>query len=229
VGLVGGGQAGSIRLGEISLAHNGVLFLDEMAEFKKDVLEVLRQPLESGRVNIVRSGINISYPARFVLVSAFNPCRCGYLTHPKRACTCTVSDIRHYRRKLSGPLLDRIDLHVEVSPPPHEALLEAASEERSSAVRERVLAARKRQSMRYERDGFTNARLTGRAISRHCPMDAGCRKFLREAAQRSHLTARSLHRVIKVARTIADLEGAEGIGIPHIAEALQYRPALEEV
>ncbi len=229
VGLVGGGHAGSPRLGEISLAHNGVLFLDEMAEFKKDALEVLRQPLESGRVNIVRAGVHVSYPARFMLVAAFNPCRCGYLTHPTRSCSCGLADIRRYRAKLSGPLLDRIDLHVEVAPPPHEALLEASREECSAAVRERVLAARERQNLRYGKEGSTNAMLSGRSVPRRCPLDARCRGFLREAARRSELTARSIHRVIKVSRTIADLEGSEAIGVPHIAEALQFRPALDEL
>ncbi len=228
-GLVGGGHAGSPTLGEISLAHNGVLFLDEMAEFKKDVLEVLRQPMESGCVNIVRSGVNVSYPARFMLVAAFNPCRCGYLTHPKLSCTCGMGDIRRYRSKLSGPLLDRIDLHVEVSPPPHAALIDASNEEPSASVRERVLSARDRQRERYGKDGATNARLKGRLISRHCALDAECRRFLKDACTSSHLTGRAVHRVLKVALTIADLEGAGAIGIPHLAEALQFRPSLEDV
>jgi magnesium chelatase family protein len=228
-GLVGGGNAGAARLGEISLAHNGVLFLDEMAEFKKDVLEVLRQPLESGRVNIVRAGVNVSYPARFMLVAAFNPCKCGYLTHPKRACVCSIADIRKYRSKLSGPLLDRIDLHIEVSPPPHEALLLDTEEERSSQVRQRVLEARKAQAKRYARAGFTNAMLGGRAISKHCILNPECRHFLQEAAERMHLTGRSMHRVIKVSRTIADLDGAPTITLNHIAEALQFRPTVEEI
>jgi magnesium chelatase family protein len=228
-GLVGGGQGGSPTLGEISLAHNGVLFLDEMAEFKKDVLEVLRQPMESGCVNIVRSGVNVSYPARFMLVAAFNPCRCGYLTHPKLSCSCGIADIRRYRAKLSGPLLDRIDLHVEVSPPPHAALIDASDEEPSANVRERVLIARDRQRLRYGNGGATNALLKGRLISKHCALDAGCRRFLKDACASSHLTGRAVHRVLKVALTIADLEGAAGIAIPHLAEALQFRPALDEV
>jgi magnesium chelatase family protein len=228
-GLVGGGQAGSPTLGEISLAHNGVLFLDEMAEFKKDVLEVLRQPMESGSVNIVRSGVNVSYPARFMLVAAFNPCRCGYLTHPKLSCTCGVVDVRRYRAKLSGPLLDRIDLHVEVSPPPHAALIDTSNEEPSSSVRERVLGARERQRRRYVDSCATNAQLKGRAIQRHCALDAECRSFLKDACASSHLTGRAVHRVLKVARTIADLEGSDAIAISHLAEALQFRPSLSDL
>jgi len=228
-GLIGGGQAGQPTLGEISLAHNGVLFLDEMAEFKKDVLEVLRQPIESGSVNIVRSGVNVSYPARFMLVAAFNPCRCGYLTHPKLSCTCGVMDVRRYRAKLSGPLLDRIDLHVEVSPPPHAALIEATSEEPSASVRERVMRARERQRRRYKDGSTTNSRLKGRAIQRHCTLDAECRSFMKEACASSHLTGRAIHRVLKVALTIADLEGSDVIAIPHLAEALQFRPAMNEI
>lgn len=227
-GLIGGGHAGSPTLGEISLAHNGVLFLDEMAEFKKDVLEVLRQPMESGFVNIVRSGVNVSYPACFMLVAAFNPCRCGYLTHPKLSCTCGVLDVRRYRAKLSGPLLDRIDLHVEVSPPPHAALIDTSDEEPSEKVRERILGARERQRRRFGTAGMTNARLRGRLIPKHCALDAECRRFLREACASSHLTGRAVHRVLKVALTIADLEGASAIAIPHLAEALQFRPSMYE-
>ncbi|MFH1830656.1 MAG: YifB family Mg chelatase-like AAA ATPase [Pseudomonadota bacterium] len=227
-GLVGGGGAGRAKLGEISLAHNGVLFLDEMAEFKKDVLEVLRQPLESGYVRIVRSGISVSYPARFMLVAAFNPCKCGYFTHPKRPCICSAGDVRRYRSKLSGPLLDRIDLHVEVGPPPHEALLTSSEEEQSDKIRERVFAARARQKTRYGHPGATNANLSGRAILKRCALAKDERNFLKEAAQRIHLTGRSMHRVIKVARTIADLEGRDAITISHLAEALQFRPTLRD-
>ena len=230
VGLVGGGQAGNPQLGEISLAHNGVLFLDELAEFKRDALEVLRQPLESGYVHIVRSGISLSYPARFfVMITAFNPCPCGYLTHPKRACTCGIADIRRYRRKLSGPLLDRIDLHIEVAPPPHEALLEGGDDECSAKIRERVLRAHEVQHRRFGDEGITNSSLKGRSIAKFCQLTADCRRFLKEAASHSHLTARSVHRVIKVARTIADLEDAEEIGIAHLAEALQFRPAMDDI
>ncbi len=223
-GLVGGGQSGAPRLGEISLAHNGVLFLDEMAEFKKDVLEVLRQPMESGRVRIVRSGVNISYPARFMLVAAFNPCPCGNFTHPKLTCSCSAAEVRRYRGKLSGPLLDRIDLHIEVSPPPHEALLEEVREEPSDRIIERVVRARDLQRKRYGEEGVTNASLSGRAVFSHLRTNDGCRRFLRESCSKLNLTARAVHRVLKVARTIADLEAAVGIEETHVAEALQFRP-----
>lgn len=228
VGLVGGGAAGFARLGEISLAHNGVLFLDEMAEFRKDVLEVLRQPLESGCVRIVRSGISLSYPARFMLIAAFNPCVCGWRGHPTRPCICSVQQMRRYQSKLSGPLLDRLDLHVEVGPPPHEALLESAHEEKSAAVRERVLLARHRQKIRYGNTARCNAELSGRAIARFCPLKPDARGFLKAAATKMGLSARAIHRVIKVSRTIADLSDSTDINNSHIAEALQFRPALME-
>ncbi|MFA4875021.1 MAG: YifB family Mg chelatase-like AAA ATPase [bacterium] len=228
-GLVGGGTAGMPRLGEISLAHNGVLFLDEMAEFRKDVLEVLRQPLESGWVRIVRAGVSVAYPARFMLVAAFNPCRCGWRGHPTRPCICNVREMRLYRSKLSGPLLDRLDLHVELGPPPHDALLDSMQEERSQAVRERVLAARDRQHARYKGTISCNAQLSGRAVSRLCALPSDARGFLKTAASKMSLSARAVHRVIKVARTIADLAGSGEIASSHIAEALQFRPGLEEL
>jgi magnesium chelatase family protein len=228
-GLIGGGIGGTPRLGEISLAHRGVLFLDEMAEFRRDAVEGLRQPLESGFVRIVRAGVSIVYPARFQLVAAFNPCPCGSFGHPTKPCICGVAQLRRYRGKLSGPLLDRIDLHVEVGPPPHAALIEASAEEPSSAILARVHAARARQAARYGLPGRTNAELAGRAISRHCALEKEARSFLALAAAKHDLTGRALHRVMKVARTIADLAGAEAIAIAHLAEALQFRPAMEEV
>ncbi|MFH0799612.1 MAG: YifB family Mg chelatase-like AAA ATPase [Pseudomonadota bacterium] len=226
-GLIGGGH-GTPRLGEISLAHHGVLFLDELAEFKKDVLEVLRQPLESGEVNIVRAGMSVKYPARFLLASAFNLCRCGFWSHPTRACTCSIAQIRHYRSKLSGPLLDRIDLHVEVGPPPHEALLESFMEEKSEAMRARVLAARDRQTARNAKS-VCNAILPTREIHRHCAMGRDERSFLAQASKHHQLSARAVHRVIKVARTIADLADSEKIQAEHIAEAMNFRPTLEDL
>ncbi len=226
-GLVGGGVGGAARLGEISLAHRGVLFLDEMAEFRKDVLEVLRQPMESGRVHIVRAGVSIHYPARFLLAAAWNNCPCGFLTHPARACSCTVPQIRRYQTKLSGPLMDRIDLHIEVGPPPHEALLDTGTEERSRDVRERVLMARDRQAQRYRQEGATNAGLTGRNVRHHCRLGTEEHRFLRKAAEAHVLSGRALHRVLKVARTIADLAQADEIAVEHLAEALQFRPTID--
>jgi magnesium chelatase family protein len=226
-GLIGGG-AGTPRLGEISLAHHGVLFLDELAEFRRDVLEVLRQPLESGEVHIVRSGISIRYPARFLLASAFNLCRCGLLGHPTRQCTCSVAQIRSYRSKLSGPLLDRIDLHVEVGPPPHEALLESFVEEKSEAMRARVIAARERQATRNA-NSVCNALISAREMHRLCMLGRDERLLLAEAARCYHLSARAVHRVIKVARTIADLAGREKISTDHLAETIRFRPTLYEL
>lgn len=229
VGLIGGGSHGAPRLGEISLAHHGVLFLDEMAEFHRDALEVLRQPLESGRVHVVRAGVSLTYPARFLLVAAFNPCPCGYAGHPTRGCTCGVLQLRRYLARLSGPLMDRIDLHVEVGPPPPEALLEGFVEESSAAVRGRVLAARERQRSRFQDPAMTNARLTGRQIQRLVKLPTDARAFLRAAAAKLDLSGRALHRVIKVSRTIADLAGEEAIRVCHIAEALQFRQRREEL
>jgi len=228
-GLIGGGMAGTPRLGEISLAHNGVLFLDETAEFRRDVLEVLRQPMESGLIRIVRAGVSITYPARFMLVCAFNPCPCGYYAHPQRQCNCSVLQIRKYRAKLSGPLIDRIDLNLEVAPPPHEAILEGIPEESSEEIRRRVLAARGLQAQRYGDASSTNAQLKGRAIMKHLKLGKQQQAFMAAAAGKSHLSARSMHRVLKVARTIADLEGADQIGTPHIAEAMQFRTSMEDI
>ena len=228
-GLVGGGMAGKPHLGEISLAHNGVLFMDEMAEFRRDVLEVLRQPLESNEIRIVRAGVSICYPARFMLICAFNPCPCGYHGHPDKLCSCSISQLRKYRTKLSGPLLDRIDLHVEVGPPPHEAILESMPEESSAEIKARVFAARRMQAARYENPAALNAHLRGRHVLKCCKLGKQQTAFLKLAAAKSSLSARSIHRVIKVARTIADLEGAGEIGISHIAEAMQFRTAMEEL
>lgn len=227
-GLIGGGVGGMARLGEISLAHNGVLFLDEMGEFRRDVIAVLRQPLEAGEVRIVRSGISITYPARFMLVAAFNPCPCGYFGHPSRPCICSMGQIRRYRSKLSGPLLDRIDLHIEVGPPPHEAIVEETPGETSSLMRARVLEARSRQEHRMGCAALCNANLTaGEIISTR--LGAQEKLFLKSAARTAHLSARAVHRVLRVARTIADLAKSEKICADHIAEAMQFRPTLDDV
>lgn len=221
-GLVGGGH-GIPKIGEISLAHNGVLFLDELSEFHRDVLEVLRQPLESGVVNIARSGSSVTYPARFTLVASMNPCRCGYFGHPKKPCLCTVPQIRQYRGKISGPLLDRIDLHIKVSPPSHFELLEPTKSEDSIAIRARVLKARQRQTERYGGAISCNAELKDKMIQEHCAIGKKEMGFLKEASERLMFSARALHRALKIARTIADLEGCDQIKVEHLAESIEYR------
>lgn len=221
VALVGGGSIP--RPGEISLAHQGVLFLDEMPEFSRHVLDVLRQPLEEGRISIARAARTVSFPARFLLVGAMNPCPCGYLADPKRACRCTPQQVTKYRSRLSGPLLDRIDLVVEVQPVPVRDLTAAPQGEPSAAVRARVLQARARQLARPGRTARLNAHLHGRGFERLCALDDVGRRLLERSAERLHLTARGFHRVLKVARTIADLSDAPQIAPAHVAEALQYR------
>lgn len=223
-GLVGGG--GVPRPGEVSLAHHGVLFLDELLEFPRHTLEALRQPLEDGRVTIARASAAISYPARFTLVGAMNPCKCSYLGHPTRVCTCAEEEVRRYRSRLSGPLLDRIDLHVTLSPVPLSRLGGSAVAEGSAAVRQRVECARARQRRRQRSHTRTicNARLSGRAALAAFAGDA--RQLLESAGTSLDLSARAYHRVAKVARTIADLSGDEVVGPEHVAEALRHRPCV---
>ena len=221
-GLIGGGH--HPRPGEVSLAHNGVLFLDELPEFKKHVLEVLRQPLEDRRVTIARAASTLTYPARFMLVAAMNPCPCGYLGDPKHACRCTYRQIQRYRAKISGPLLDRIDIHVEVPAVPHAHLLQDAQAEPSAAIRERVARARAVQSARFARSKiFCNAKMSSRLLRSHCRTDDGSRRLLESAIEKLGLSARAYNRVLKIARTIADLTGAADIDANHISEAIQYR------
>jgi magnesium chelatase family protein len=221
VALVGGGAIP--RPGEISLAHHGVLFLDEMPEFSRHVLDVLRQPLEEGRITVARAARTVTFPARFVLVAAMNPCPCGYQGDPKRACRCTPQQVARYRGRLSGPLLDRLDLVVEVQPVRIAELTGESHGECSAAVRDRVLAARARQLARPGRARRLNANLHGRAFERACTMDAAGGRLLERSAERLHLSARGFHRVLKVSRTIADLAAAPSIAPEHLAEALQYR------
>jgi magnesium chelatase family protein len=222
VALVGGGAIP--RPGEISLAHNGVLFLDEMPEFHRRVLEVLRQPLEEGRVTIARAARTAVFPARFVLVAAMNPCPCGFSGDDRRPCRCTPAQIANYRGRLSGPLRDRIDLIVEVPAVPVAAIAEAAPGEASGAVRERVCAARERQQSRLPLTGArTNAELRGRSGMHACRPDTAGHELLKRAAERFGLSARGYDRVLKVARTIADLSDCERVGSDQVAEALQYR------
>jgi magnesium chelatase family protein len=206
-----------------SLAHNGVLFLDEMPEFNRDVLEVMRQPLEAGVVRIVRMGSCITYPARFMLVAAMNPCRCGYYGDARRPCVCTVPQIRNYRGKVSGPLLDRIDLHINLAPPTHDELLDNRVTEESAQVRARVIKARQRQKMKYRDNISTNAQLKGRQVQEYCVLDRSSNILLKKAAAKMQLSARSVHRILKVAATIADLAESDQITEEHLAEALQFR------
>lgn len=221
-GLFGGGS-GVPTIGEISLSHNGVLFLDELPEFRKDVIEVLRQPLESGYVRITRAGYSVRYPARFLLAAAMNPCRCGYLGHPKKACICSVLQIQSYRRKLSGPLLDRIDLRIEVPPLKSDEMISGQDSETSEAVRGRVIQARAVQGKRYGHLKIkNNSVLTAAMIKEMCPLDAESIRLLKLTMESKGYSARSYHRIIRVARTIADLAGSADIGLPHIAEAIQH-------
>ncbi|HID50038.1 MAG TPA: ATP-dependent protease [Chromatiales bacterium] len=218
--LVGGGS--QPRPGEISLAHNGVVFLDELPEFDRRVLEVLREPLESGRITISRAARQAEFPARFQLVAAMNPCPCGYHGHPSGRCRCAPDQIARYRGRISGPLLDRIDMHVEVPSVPLEVLhAERDGEvEDSATVRQRVARARQRQ---LARAGVANSRLGNREVDRHCKVDRTGRGLLEQAADRLGLSARAYHRILKVARTIADLVGSEAITPTHLGEAISYR------
>jgi magnesium chelatase family protein len=221
-GLIGGGAVP--RPGEVSLSHNGVLFLDELPEFKKNALEVLRQPLEDGRVTISRAAASLTFPARLMMVAAMNPCPCGYHGDPQHECQCTPLQIHRYRSKISGPLMDRIDIHIEVPAVRYRDLSMEDGGEPSTAIQERVERARRLQRERFQgRKIYANAQMRPRMIERHCSIGEDCKRLLEMAIDRLGFSARAYHRVLKIARTIADLEGAENISAAHIGEAIQYR------
>ncbi len=223
VALVGGGAWP--RPGEISLAHRGILFLDEFAEFPRSILESLRQPLEDGVVHISRAAGNITFPAKFILVAATNPCPCGFLSDEQKPCTCTSAQIANYRKKLSGPIIDRIDLHLEVPRIKFDKLTSNDMAESSTTIKERVEKARIIQNKRFANTKFiTNSEMDSKAVKRFCEIDNTTTKLLRDTVERMHLSARSYFKVLKIARTIADLEGSTKILLNHVAEALQYRP-----
>jgi magnesium chelatase family protein len=221
-GLIGGGQ--NPKPGEVSVAHNGVLFLDELPEFKKNVLEVLRQPMEDGNVTISRASSTVTYPARFMLIAAMNPCPCGFMGDPKRECTCSFLQIQRYRSKISGPLMDRIDLHLEVPSVPYKDLSKPANGISSAEILERVVMAREIQSNRFKRSKIhTNSGMSSRQIKQFCRVDEDTSLLLEKAMNRFALSARAHARILKISRTIADLEGDSDIRAPHVAEAIQYR------
>ncbi|RJX34505.1 MAG: ATP-binding protein [Desulfurivibrio sp.] len=222
-GLIGGGNIP--RPGEVSLAHNGILFLDELPEFKKNVLEVLRQPLEDGRVTIARASSTLTFPARFVLVAALNPCPCGHLGDSNHSCTCTPLQIKRYEDRLSGPLLDRIDIHLQVPAVPFQQVASAAEGENSQAIKARVVRAREIQKQRFHgRKGmYSNSQMTSRDLKKFCSLDRTSLNLLEQGMAQLGLSARAYHRILKIARTIADLAGQMEIASDHIAEAIQYR------
>ena len=225
VAIAGGGSVP--RPGEVSLAHNGVLFLDELPEFNREALEVMRQPMEDGQITVSRIHGSAIYPCQFMLVAAMNPCKCGYFGHPTHPCTCSPSVIDRYRQRISGPLLDRIDLHVEVAPVEYDDLSAAAGGEASAGIRERVSAARQLQRARYQALGLPdircNAQLPAGELRKVCELSAPAATMLRSAFEKLGYSARAYDRILRVARTIADLDGADVISVGHLSEALQYR------
>ncbi len=221
-GLIGGGTVP--KPGEVSLAHNGVLFLDELAEFRKNALEVMRQPLEDGNVTISRVTMSLTFPSTFMLVAAMNPCPCGYFSDPKHECTCSPLQIQRYMSKISGPLLDRIDIHIEIPPLNYKELSEEITHENSSSIQKRVDPARTVQQKRFTRSKIhCNAQMSTRQIRTYCKIDNRSHRLLEQAIDKLGLSARAYTRILKVSRTIADLEGSEHILSEHISEAIQYR------
>ncbi len=221
-GLIGGGQIP--KPGEVSLAHHGVLFLDELAEFKKNVLEVLRQPLEDGRVTISRALSSLTFPSSFMLVAAMNPCPCGFYTDPNRECTCTMPQILRYRSKISGPLMDRIDIHIEVPAVRYRDLSGEASGEDSATIKKRVNQAREIQRDRFGgKKIYANSQMTARHLKKYCRIEEDSKRLLEQAIDKLGLSARAYTRILKIGRTIADLQGVENLTSAHISEAIQYR------
>lgn len=222
VALVGGGAYP--QPGEISLAHNGVLFLDELPEFQRSVLEVMRQPLEDRRVTISRAKFTVEYPTTFMLVAAMNPCPCGYFNHPEKECVCAPGVVQKYLSKISGPLLDRIDIHVEVTPVSFDELSASRPAEQSADIVKRVVSARKVQEERYRNDTIhANAQMSTKQLKEICQIDDAGRTLLKTAMEKLGLSARAYDRILKVSRTIADMAGSETIETDHLAEAIQYR------
>jgi magnesium chelatase family protein len=223
VALVGGG--GNPQPGEISLAHNGVLFLDELPEFKRTVLEVMRQPMEERKVTISRAKVALEFPASFMLIASMNPCPCGYFNHPDKPCTCPPGAVQKYLNKISGPLLDRIDLHVEVTPVAFSELSSTRQFEKSDSIRERVIKAREIQEARYKNSEgvYSNAQMSSKMLKEICVINTASQNLLKIAMEKLNLSARAYDRILKVSRTIADLSGSENIKAEHLAEAIQYR------
>ena len=220
--LVGGGTFP--RPGEVSLAHRGVLFLDELSEYGRNTLDALRQPLEDGCVTVSRTAQTVTFPADCMLVAAMNPCPCGYATDPKHTCTCSAYQLQQYRARLSGPLLDRIDMHVSVPAVPYDDLQSRSAPASSATIRARVLAAREIQTRRYQGTPCrTNADLAGRMLEAYCQLGSGERAFLGKAVDRLALSARAYTRILRISRTIADLSGVEQLAVPHLAEAIACR------
>ncbi len=221
--MIGGGSFP--QPGEISLAHNGVLFLDELPEFNRSVIEVLRQPMEEGVVAIARAKMSVQFPARFMLMASMNPCPCGFYNHPQKECQCSPGTIQKYMHKISGPLLDRIDLHIEVSPVQYEELRGKDESDTSATIAKRVQKAREIQFQRFalEEGVYTNAQMNSSQLKKFCAISSEAETLLKNAMEQFQLSARAFDRILKVSRSIADLEGKENIEINHLSEAIQYR------
>ncbi|MCH7411511.1 YifB family Mg chelatase-like AAA ATPase [Belliella sp. DSM 111904] len=219
------GEGGNPQPGEISLSHNGVLFLDELPEFKRTVLEVMKQPLEERKVTISRAKVSVDYPANFMLIASMNPCPCGYYNHPEKACVCGPGVVQHYLNKVSGPLLDSIDLHVEVTPVKFDEMTSTGKVESSDSIRDRVINGRKLQIQRFEQNPeiYCNAMIPSHLVKEVCPINEAGKALLKKAMERLGLSARAYDRILKVARTVADLANSENIKVEHLAEAIQYR------